>query len=122
MATTPSSRLLTTGRPASAKTREHARVLRQRLRGERLELPGPGERDEVLKQQRGDAPVVHGVRDREGDLGRLGRPVPRHLEAGEPDDLAVVEGEQGGVVGPWSLVTRRASCSAASLLRLKKRR
>src|SRR6202030_4136916 len=58
----------------------------------------------MLKQQRGNAPVMHGVRDRERDLRRpaAARPagaVPCHLEAGEPDDLAVEDGEQGGVVG-----------------------
>ena len=78
---------------------EHARVLLQRLGGERLQLPGAGERDEVLEQQRGDAPVVHGVRDRERDLRRPA-PVGGNLVAGEPDNLAVGQREQGGVVGP----------------------
>ena len=72
---------------------EHADVLQQGLGDERLDLPGAGQRDEVLEQQGGDAPLVHGVRDRERDLRRLAAATPLGLIAGHPDDLAPVDGE-----------------------------
>ena len=43
----------------------------QGLRGERGDLVNPGERDQVLEQQGGDAAVVHVIGHRERDLGRI---------------------------------------------------
>ena len=86
------------GQAGVGEDAEHADVLRQRLGHERLDLPGPGERDQVLEQQGRDAALVHGVRDRERDLGRLAAAVPLDLVAGQADHLAAVDGEQGGVV------------------------
>ena len=50
---------------------EHRGVLGQGLRGERGDLVSPGERDQVLEQQGGDAAVVHVIGHRERDLGRI---------------------------------------------------
>ena len=84
--------------PGVGEDVQHADVLAERLRGERLDPPRPRERHQVFEQQRRDAAVVHGVRDGEGDLRGFPPAAPDHLVAGDADDLGVVQREQGGVV------------------------
>ena len=84
--------------PGVGEDLQHRRVIRQCLRGERRQLADPGQRNQVLKQQRGDAAAVHLVRDGKGDF-RLARGRGR-LVARRADDRAVDGGEQRGVIGP----------------------
>ena len=56
------------GQPRASEHVLHRLVFRQGLGGERGYLTAPGERDQVLEQQGGDAPVVHVVGHRERDL------------------------------------------------------
>jgi hypothetical protein len=78
---------------------EHGRVLGQRHGRERVQLALPGDRHQVLEQQRADAPAVPVIRNRERDLGGAG-PVGR-LVARHPGELAVQPGEQGRVIRAW---------------------
>ena len=75
---------------------EHGLVLRQGLRGEGGYLVAPGERDQMLEQQGGDAPVVHMVGHRERDLGL---PLGLRDVAGDADHFAVRDGQQGHLAG-----------------------
>ena len=79
------------------------------------------ERYQVLEQQGGDPPPVHVVGDGEGDLGQARR--AGGLVAGQADHAASPSSASRAA---WSASggrqTRRASCSPARLLRLKKRR
>ena len=58
----------------------HGQVVWQRLGGERSEAALPGDGDQVLEQQGGDAAAVHFVGHGEGDLGYTG--LSRQLMAG----------------------------------------
>ncbi len=81
---------------------EHRGVLRQGLRGERGDLATASERDQVLEQQCGDAPVVHAVRHRERDLGLVpgsGGPAQRVI-AGAAHDLARGQRQQRHPIRP----------------------
>ena len=81
---------------------EHRGVLGQGLRGEGADLVGPGERDQVLKQEGGDAAVVHAIRHRERDLGRgpgAGGPAERVI-AGAAHDLARGQRQQRHAIRP----------------------
>ena len=81
----------------------HRLVLGEGLGGERGYLTAPGQRDQVLQQQGGDAPVVHVVGHRERDLRRalaaglwlaIG-----NAEAGHTDHRAAAQREQRAVIG-----------------------
>ena len=54
--------------PGVGEYLQHARVLDQGLRGESVDSPAAGQRDQVLQQQGADAAAVHLVGDRHGDL------------------------------------------------------
>ena len=83
--------------PGVGEDSQHERVLAQRLRGEGVQAAVSAQRDQVLKQEHADAPVVHVISDRKGDLGRLGRGVLALVTAAA-DHLAIHQGEQRGVV------------------------
>ena len=72
---------------------EHGRVLGQGLGGELGDVAAPGQRDEVLEQQGGDALVVHVVGHGERDLGLPGVPGKPGV-AGHAGQFAVPQREQ----------------------------
>ena len=76
----------------------HLGVLRQDGGGKGGDAPEARVRHEVLEQQGSDAPVVHVVGHRDGDL-RPG-PVVVDLIAGDADNLVAAQRQQRGVVGP----------------------
>ena len=80
------------GQPGIAEYLQHGVVVWQHLGDEGLHAAGAGQRDQVLEQQRGDAAPMHGVGDRQGDLG--GRPVAGYLVAGHPHQLVTQQAEQ----------------------------
>ena len=88
---------------------EHRGVIRERLRGEELQLPAPGDRYQVLKQQGGHPPAVHRVRDGEGDLS--GAFLARGLVACDTDQRPLLPRQQCRVVG-----TRRPADALRLLL------
>ena len=76
---------------------EDKRVLGHRLGNKGAEPPAARQGDQVLKQQRADAPVLHVIGDCEGDLrGRGTRAGP--LIAAAAHHLAIQDGEQRRVV------------------------
>jgi len=75
----------------------HLGVSRQHGCREGGDAPAAGVGDQVLKQQRADAPAMHVVQHRERDFRLV--PVARDLVAGHPGELASHRGQQSGVVG-----------------------
>ena len=67
--TAPSASCRRTGSPASANTRSIAALSASVVARERGQAAQPGQRDQVLQQQGGDAAPVQVVGDGEGDLG-----------------------------------------------------
>ncbi len=94
-------------------------VLAPASSGEGATPRGAGQRDQVLEQQRGDAAPVHAVGDRERDL--RGLRVARGARSW-PLPPARRQASSATWSGPVSRHTRRASCSAARRLVLKKRK
>ena len=81
---------------------------------------GPGQRDQVLEQQRGDAAAVHAVGHGQRDL--RGRRVAGELVAGHPDQVVAPQAEQGREALAVIRQTRWASRSADTRLALKNRK
>ena len=76
---------------------QHRRVLRQRLGGESLQVALPGQPDQVLEQQAGDAAAVHVIRHGERDLRDAG--LPGQLVGGDADQPVALPGQQRRMVG-----------------------
>ena len=68
--TTPSAYLRRTASPASLSTRSTGVVVRQHVGDQDLHAAGPGQRHQVLQQQRGDAVPVHAVGHRQRESPR----------------------------------------------------
>jgi len=79
--------------PGVGEHLQHQRVLRQRLGGEGTDTPAPGQRDQVLQQQRADTAVMHLIGDRQGHLRQPG-PVTGQLPGAATDHVAVQHGQQ----------------------------
>ena len=75
----------------------HFGVLRQYGCRQGADAPAAGVGDQVLQQQRADAPAMHVVGHRERDFRLV--PVARDLVAGHAGELASYRGQQSGVVG-----------------------
>ena len=75
---------------------QHAAVVAERLGGEALDPVRPGDRGEVLEQQRGDALAVVAVVDHERHLGVV--TVVPSLVARPGDELAVLLDDERGAI------------------------
>ena len=79
-----------------AKHLQHGAVPRQHLSGQDPHAAGPGQRDSVLEQQRGDTTPVHTIGDRQRHLS--GPLAGDGLIAGDPGQLIAQQAKQRPVV------------------------
>ena len=78
--------------PRAGQQMQHGVVAGQHLGGEGPHAAGTGQRNQVLKQQRGDAALVHAVGDRKRDLRT--HPVAGQLVTGHSHQLAAQQADQ----------------------------
>ena len=83
--------------PGVGEHLQHERVLAERLRGESVDSPAAGQRDQVLQQQRANAAAVHLVGDRHGDLSGPGA-IAENLIAAASDHFPAQHSQQRGVI------------------------
>ncbi len=83
--------------PGVGEHLQHERVLAERLRGEGVDSPAAGQRDQVLQQQGADAAAVHVIGDRHGDLSGPGA-IAENLIAAAADHFPVQHSQQRGVI------------------------